>query len=124
MREIVLLYNFDNARLPKIKRALLPLKICIKTVEKEDFSQPIGCLVGMKDIEPVGEKYSGDGFTDEMMLMAGFTSARIDALIRALNKNGVGRIDLKAVVTPTNKDWNSIELYEAVKADHEEMNRK
>lgn len=123
MRETVLLYNFDDVRLPKVKRALLPLKICVKTVDKKDFSQPIGYLVGMKDIEPVEEQYNDNGFTDEMLLMSGFTSAKIDALIKALHKNGVGRIDLKAVVTPTNKDWNSIELYKAVKADHEEMNR-
>ena len=123
MRETVLLYNFDNDRLPKVKRALLPLKFFIKTVSKEDFSQPIGVLAGVKGIEPVDEKYDGDGFDEEMIVMGGFTSAKIDALVRALNKNGIGRIALKAVITPTNVNWNSVELYKAVKADHEEMNK-
>ena len=123
MRETVLLYNFDSERLPKVKRALLPLKFFIKTVSKEDFSQPIGVLVGIKGIEPVEEKYDGDGFNDEMIVMGGFTSAKIDALVRALNKNGIGKIALKAVITPTNVNWNSVELYKAVKADHEEMNK-
>lgn len=123
MRETVLLYNFDGDRLPKVKRALLPLKFFLKTVSKEDFSQPIGVLAGIKGIEPVEEKYDGDGFDDEMIVMGGFTSAKIDALVRALNKNGIGKIDLKAVITPTNVNWNSVELYKAVKADHDEMNK-
>lgn len=123
MRETVLLYNFDGDRLPKVKRALLPLKFFIKTVSKEDFSQPIGVLAGIKGIEPVEGKYDGDGFDDEMIVMGGFTSAKIDALVRALNKNGIGKIDLKAVITPTNVNWNSVELYKAVKADHDEMNK-
>lgn len=123
MRETVLLYNFDGDRLPKVKRALLPLKFFLKTVSKEDFSQPIGVLAGIKGIEPVEGKYDGDGFDDEMIVMGGFTSAKIDALVRALNKNGIGKIDLKAVITPTNVNWNSVELYKAVKADHDEMNK-
>ena len=123
MRETVLLYNFDSDRLPKVKRALMPLKFFLKTVSKEDFSQPIGVLAGVKGIEPVEEKYDGDGFNDEMIVMGGFTSAKIDALVRALNKNGIGKIALKAVITPTNVNWNSVELYKAVKADHDEMNK-
>lgn len=123
MRETVLLYNFDSERQPKVKRALLPLKFFLKTVSKEDFSQPIGVLAGIKGIEPVEEKYDGDGFDDEMIVMGGFTSAKIDALVRALNKNGIGKIALKAVITPTNVNWNSVELYKAVKADHDEMNK-
>ncbi|MGN0469640.1 MAG: DUF3783 domain-containing protein [Acutalibacteraceae bacterium] len=123
MRETVLLYNFDGDRLPKVKRALLPLKFFLKTVSKEDFSQPIGVLAGIKGIEPVEGKYDGDGFDDEMIVMGGFTSAKIDALVRALNKNGIGKIALKAVITPTNVNWNSVELYKAVKADHDEMNK-
>ncbi len=124
MKEIVLFYNFSEERMHKVRRALLPLKMCIKTVCKEDFLQPVGALVGMKDIALTDNKYAGDGFTDEMIVMSGFTSYRIDALIRALNKNGLGRVDLKAVITHTNREWNSIRLYNAIKADHEEMNKK
>ena len=41
-------------------------------------------------------------FSDEMAIMAGFSSAQIDAFIHALGKKGVGRIDYKAVLTPYN----------------------
>ena len=45
----------------------------------------------------------------------------IDALIAGLKKNGAGRVDLKAVLTPTNAGWNSLELYEEIKREHEKM---
>ncbi len=121
MRETVLLYNFNDEKLPKIRRALLPLKLFIKTVPKEDFLQPIGFLAGIKDIQPTEEKFTESGFCDEMLLMCGFTSAKTDMLIKALRRAGVGRIELKAVITPTNKYWNSIELYNAIKEEHRQM---
>lgn len=62
-------------------------------------------------------------FSDEMILMAGFTLPQIDALIKALRKRGVGRIDYKAVLTDTNKDWNSFQLYEEIKKEHEAMSK-
>ncbi|MGN0550308.1 MAG: DUF3783 domain-containing protein [Acutalibacteraceae bacterium] len=124
MRELVLLYNFEGERLRKVKFALMPLKVGIKVVEKEDFSQPIGYLAGIKDIEASKEACSEDGFSDEMLLMCGFTGQRVDMLIRALRKSGVGAIPLKAVITPTNKTWSSIALHNAVRADYEEMKRK
>ena len=58
------------------------------------------------------------------MLICGINQVKLQSLLNALYKNGVGRIDLKAMLTPNNISWNSIMLYEAVKADHEEMTKK
>ena len=123
MKETVLLYNFSDERLQKIRCALLPLKLRIKTVGIDEYSQPLGYLAGIKGIEPTSEKYSGNGFTDELMLICGLNQMKLQSLLNALYKNGVGKIDLKAMLTPTNISWNSTQLYEAVKADHEEMSR-
>lgn len=124
MKETVLLYNFSDERLGKIRRALLPLKIRIKTVGVDEYSQPLGFLAGIAGIESLTETYIGDGFKDELMLICGLNQVKLQALLNALYKNGVGRIDLKAMLTPTNISWNSTRLYEAVKADHEEMTKK
>lgn len=123
MKETVLLYNFSDERLQKIRRALLPLKIRIKTVGIDEYSQPLGFLAGINGIEPTSEKYSGEGFSDELMLICGLNQMKLQSLLNALYKNGVGKIDLKAMLTPTNISWNSTRLYAAVKADHEEMSR-
>ena len=103
MKELAMFYNFSDERLRKAKFALMPLKIQVKKVEKED---------------------DGDGFDEEMIVMHNFTNKTIDSLIKALNKCGVGRVPLKAVITPTSKDWDSLTLIKALKADHEEMLKK
>ena len=123
MKKTVLLFNFDENRLPLVKRAVMPLKTGIKVVEKKNFNQVLGYLAeisGFQVIEGEAEKT----FDDEMLVMSGFTRNDIDELIRSLKKHGVGRVDLKAIVTPTNSLWDCVRLYKAVKADHEEMHKK
>lgn len=123
MKRVVLLYNFEKSRLQAVRKSLLPLKVDVKTVSKKDFNQPVGYLVGIDGILPVKEKISSESFTDEMLVMYGFGSEMIDVLIAALKKGGVGKIDLKAVITPSNVYWDSVTLYKAIKADCEEMNQ-
>ena len=51
MKELAMFYNFSDERLRKAKFALMPLKIQVKKVEKEDFNQPIGFLAGIRSEE-------------------------------------------------------------------------
>ena len=75
MKELAMFYNFSDERFRKAKFALMPLKIQVKKVEKEDFNQPIGFLAGIKGIEPAAEKFDGDGFDEEMIVMHNFTNS-------------------------------------------------
>ena len=76
---------------------------------------------GETDVNEETATDSGEEFEDEMLLMAGFTSARIDTLILALRKKGAGRINYKAVLTETNKNWDSVSLFKEIKREHEYM---
>ena len=51
MKELAMFYNFSDERFRKAKFALMPLKIQVKKVEKEDFNQPIGYLAGIKGVD-------------------------------------------------------------------------
>lgn len=124
MKETVLLYNFtDRDRVMRLKQALLPLGLRLVAVEKKDYNKPIGVLAGAKGMaeQPETPDYDGEGFVDEMAVLAGFTSGRIDAFIKALRKTGVGKIDYKAVLTETNKNWDSVKLFTEIKEEHEKM---
>ena len=53
MKETVLLYGFkDQERLKKVKRALLPLGLRMRTVGPEEYFQPVGYLAGVKEVPP------------------------------------------------------------------------
>lgn len=122
VKETILLYGFkDGERLLKVKKALLLLGMRMKTVAPSEYSQPVGYLAGIKEIPPSSIPYEGPEFEKEMLVMGGLTSARIDAVIQILRKTGVGRIDYKAVVTPTNQVWDALRLYEEIAREHEAM---
>lgn len=124
MKATVLLFNFqDKERVMKIRRALLPLKFCIRQVPKSEYLQPAGFLAGDKSVNPVKEVYDGPELSDEMLLMAGMGSREIDALIMALRRQGVGKINYKAVLTETNRHWRIIDLFEEIKKEHEAMTK-
>ncbi len=124
MRKLILLYNFSDERAAKIRRLALPMKMGVRVVEKKDYNQPIGVILGKKDFDKIDGEYEGTGFSEEMLLMQGLTGREIDALIKGMNKNGVGRIALKAVVTASNIYWDSVEVHNVVRTDHEEMMRR
>ena len=121
MKKTVLLFNFDENRLPLVKRAVMPLKTGIKVVEKKDFNQVLGYLAGIQGFQAIEGEVTAT-FEDEMLIMAGFTRNDVDELLRSLRKHNV-RIDLKAIMTPTNSLWNCVQIHDAVKADHEEMHK-
>ena len=125
MKETILLFHFsDKSRKNKLARALLPLRMKIREVAKEDYLQPVGYLAGNKEISPVETKYDGDGLAGELLLMAGLSSPQVDLVLRAIRKSGAGPIPYKAVLTPSNQNWDALKLFQEIKAEHEQMGNK
>lgn len=122
MKKTVLLFNFNETRLPLVKRAVMPLKTGVKVINKKDFHQVLGYLAEIPGFQSIDGE-AEETFEEEMLVMAGFTRKDIDELIRSLKKHGAGRVDLKAILTPTNALWDCNRLYKAVKADHEAMHQ-
>ena len=82
MKPTILLINFkDQQKLRKLKMALLPFKIRLKTVESQDYSQPIGYLAGVKEIakvetastEILSALIPQEQMEKEMLILAGIT---------------------------------------------------
>lgn len=124
MRETVLLINFqDEKQLRDLKMILFTLKIRMKKVEKKSYLQQIGCLVGLKDMEEAAECYEGEELQKEMMVFAGIPNQKLDQILSMMRKNGVKRVDYKAILTETNKTWTVLKLYEEISKEHEQMHR-
>ena len=83
MKKTVLLFNFDENRLPLVKRAVMPLKTGIKVVDKKDFNQVLGYLADVQGFQAI-EGEATETFEDEMLIMAGFTRNDVDGLLRSL----------------------------------------
>lgn len=121
-QELVLLYEIgDKERERKLKLILIKLGIRIKLVKKEEYLEPLSYLAKLKGSELRKEEYEGEPLGDEMMVLIGFSGGRIDALLSEIRKARLNRVDLKAVLTDYNKEWNSLELYKELKEEHEAM---
>ena len=119
--ETVLLYNMDNEKGRKLKMLMVRMGMRIRVIDKTDYSKPVGLLAGLKDITLENPNAEVQDFDDEMMVMRGFTSHRIDLFLQSMRKEGITKIDYKAVLTPSNARWNSWQLYQELKQEHEEM---
>ncbi len=95
----------------------------VEETQKEESAQKLADGRLQREV-PENDSSRKMDFSDEMAIMAGFSSAQIDAFIYALRKKGVGRIDYKAVLTPYNMKWDSVQLYEEIKKEHKMMTGK
>ena len=93
----------------------------IINVEPADYLQPVGALAKVPGLERTRDIYTGEGFLEEMMVMKGFTDRQLNELISGFRREKLEKVNLKAVLTATNQTWNSLELYEELKKEHEQM---
>ncbi len=130
MKETILLYNLDSATIRnKIKFLCIQGGIHIRVIEKEQYDVPIGMLAfGKKEemesylrSENAEEKAS---FDDPMLVFAGFTGTKLNQFLNAMHKQKIPRINLKAMVTEHNVNWDSVTLHEELAKEHKAMNEK
>lgn len=133
MKEMVLLYNLNGEKAKNIKRVLLLLGIRAKSVTEDVYGEKLGVLADMLtkeeaqnvkiDVEPEKEDVTEENvrFTEEMLVMCGFSNERVDRFLMEMRKQKVEKIGLKAVLTPYNALWDSYELYRELRKEHKRM---
>lgn len=123
--ETVLLYNIAQTPLASgLKPILLKMKVRIRVISPEQYDQPLGVLAGLPGFQELDNVYEGDGFSEPMIVLCGFTDQRLDQFLRELRKKKLPPIPLKAILTPHNQNWDSITLYQELKSEHEAMHRQ
>ena len=115
MHPVLLFYNLENSKGRTLKMLCLRLKIKIRIITKEQYNQTLGALAGIDGFPLKEEVYTGDGFTDEMLVFKGFDNALLDRFLVEFKKLHLTRIGLKAVLTEHNINWDSIALHEELK---------
>ena len=123
-KELVLYYNPNpSGHVARMKGVFVQMGIRIKNVTSEEVGYTVGCLAGIKEADKEVQANCPE-ISDEMLVMKGFSSQRVDQLLLALRKAKVPKINLKAVVTDSNRNWSFYKLYEEIKKEHEEMSNE
>lgn len=107
--EKILAFQVKDKELEKLKQIAGSMKIKLQVTEKSDFCQRIGDLLEQKK-NPLLGSYEGEAVTESMIVLEDFSDKKLDALLRALKRDGVS-IAFKAVATPTNRKWTVLQLY-------------
>ena len=117
--ETVLLYHLNEERYSKLQPVLIRMGIKVRIMEENQVNQKIGALFKLPGFNL--EESDGDVLSpsDEVMLMNGFSSKRLNEFLTNMKKANVGIISLKAIVTAENVNWRFIDLYQELNKEHQ-----
>ncbi|WP_053956403.1 DUF3783 domain-containing protein [Inediibacterium massiliense] len=119
-KAMVLLYQLgeDSARGSKVRQILKDLNIEVKTIEKSHINETIGYLAELDKYETANNPYNGDDYDTEFIIMSALSESKLDAFLYAMMEQNL-RINHKAAVTDTNKDWTFKQLIGDIADEHE-----
>ena len=126
-QSLLLTYNLKPGTAAGLMEICRDLGIRVREVRRGEYALPIGALAGIpvagipaaraSDAAPVA------AFDDEMLVMCHMLSNELDAFLQAMRDGGLPRIALKAVLTPANVVWNSVDLRDELAREHIAMRR-
>ena len=109
MDATVLAFGLDAAELKGLKAACARKSVRLRRVLPEEYGQSIGALCGTgrrrEDAAP------GGAVPGPMLVFAHFREKQLDMFLSELRTARLGLGALKAVLTPTNAQWNAAALY-------------
>ena len=109
MDATVLAYGLDAAELKGLKAACARKSVRLRRVLPPDCGQSIGALCGVgrrrEDVSP------GGALPGPMLVFAHFREKQLDMFLSELRTARLGLGALKAVLTPTNAQWDAAALY-------------
>ena len=116
----LLLFGFDE--LPAVlavASAVKPLGIETVPVSRREYDRPLEALAGLA---PGGESLpaSAGPLGGRMIVFCGLED-RLDELLPALRRAGAGPECLKAVLTPSNRNWSVLKLYSELLREHQAL---
>lgn len=121
---LLLTYNLGVEKQLSVEILCMRFGIQLRAVSSEQYMEPIGALTGTEGIDILGVSYQGPSFADEMLLFSGLPDAALRGFLAAYREEGIEKINLKAAATPYNLTWNSLQLHDELKREHEELHKK
>lgn len=114
---VLLAFNFADERLQCLRRICVSKHIRLMEKPVEETSKPLSVFFGMTS--GAAEADTVPAFSDEVLVMHGFTPGGMNAFLQAWRQAGQSPIRLKAALTPTNLSWTVVQLHEELlKEDH------
>lgn len=118
--ETVLLYNCSGPQWSKLRQVFVMQKLRMKAVEPGQYGLSLAQVLEGSG-EPAGVE---EEFSDPMLVFCSLTGPQLDRLLGAMKRAKLPPIPLKAVLTPTNRDWTSQQLWQELRREHQAMQER
>lgn len=119
MQPMILAYRLPAKQLSRLRMLAMKAGARVRVVEKREYLDPIGSFCAIAGA--FDSMYDGEDLTEPMLVLAQFQDAKLSAFLQAMRASTLQPIALKAVLTETNAQWNSLELYEALREERDAM---
>ena len=119
MAELLLFNIHDEEKRTAIRLLSLRIGRSVHDVLPEQQNMKISEL--LSGAKPVGQNLIP--FTDEMMVLSGFSSQDMHTLLDGMRNNGCP-VRLKCIVTKTNKSWTATRLHKELAAEDQAIQKR
>ena len=113
----VLMYNCSGPEFSKLKQIFAMLRLRMRVVEPDRYHVPLAELAQGKG-EP-GE--AAEPLSEPMLVFCGLGEALLNQVLEVIRLSKLPPIPLKAVMTETNRSWNTLQLHEELLKEREAM---
>ena len=111
MGQTILEFRMDPAKHGLITSVCKAQGIRLVQVDRRDYRQKLGALAGISGFAKEKTVYEGPELPAEMLVFSGMNSDQVDAFLEAYRGGGLPKVNLKAVLTPSNICWNVQQLF-------------
>lgn len=125
IRPLVLLFQFrPEERTMRIIRYLTEQGVSVRTVQPKEYHETLGYLCSLPGFEARRAPALPVSLPEEMLVIQGFDQTMLDGFLRFFRREQLRRVELKAVLTPTNAGWSAAELCRHMQLEREAMQKR
>lgn len=120
MKATALLYRVSAEKEAELQKALKTLGVKTRRVLETELHQKVGYLAGLEGYSKTADKVADESVSEqpEILLMCEFSQIQFDMLMQLFRHKKLPNVTLKAMLTPTNRDWSFQRLIFDLKLEH------
>lgn len=112
----ILMYNCSGPEFSKLRQIFAMLRLRMRPVGPDRYHLPLEELAEGKG-DPAAE--AGEALPETMLVFCGLSQALLNQVLEVIRLAKLPPIPLKAVLTDTNRTWNTHQLYEELLKERE-----
>lgn len=119
MKKMILTFSLKEEQKRAVTLIGRKMGIQIREVAPADYGRTLGALCDLPQADKrVQVQREAKAFPKEMLVFSGLDSKGLDRFLAEYRKTDLGKIDLKAMVTPTNAGWTPVQLFFELMREH------